>query len=571
MQSYPSYQISCRPRRSVSEVMSYEPSRAETATHTTSAPVNYSRGGALNIPGLSLVHAGGASLFESSDVTLRHGTIAGLVGINGCGKTSLARLLASKDLPGFPKHLVIEYLAASDDEECLAGHIIESSSSLRPIDYIEARIQNRLDQILERIDELEGTLECSGDPVYLEEISDQLAWMYDLEEELREKAKREMCQALDELGFRSHEHKPLSALSSGWRYKCRLVAAFLTHPDLLVIDEPSFLDETSTRWFVSRTKEASKTDNAIVMLISHKETLLDTLCDSILYINAANRIITAYHCGYRAFRSVHEENVGAAKKKINDTEAKQQNADRSLKKLKAELRGRERKLKEATTQNSDKRFIKGKNKEAKQKADRSAASKAKLAKKKLEDLEDTRLQARTEHVKPLHINCIPVDGNVVSLQNVSASYDEDDGLVFEDVDVCMHAADRVLLRGANGAGKSTLVEVLLGELAPICGHVVQQGDVVYFPQTDLSDLLQLHGDESPRDFLGESLTETQARRHLGSFELARDLALRHISTLSAGQRVRLCLSTCYTPNRPCWSSMKHRKMLTGRQEIRWLR
>jgi ATP-binding cassette subfamily F protein 3 len=234
--------------------------------------------------------------------------------------------------------------------------------------------------------------------------------------------------------------------------------------------------------------------------------------------------------------------VGAAKKKINDTEAKQRNADRSLKKLKAELRGRERKLKETTTQNSDKRFIKGKNKEAKQKADRSAASKAKLAKKKLEDLEDTRLQARTEHVKPLHINSIPVDGNVVSLQNVSASYDEDDGLVFEDVDVCMHAADRVLLRGANGVGKSTLVKVLLGELAPICGHVVQQGDVVYFPQTALSDLLQLHGDESPRDFLGDSLTETQARRHLGSFGLARDLALRPISTLSAGQRVRLCLA-----------------------------
>ena len=107
------------------------------ASYNIAAPVTYHRGGALALTGLSLVHDGGRILFQPADISLRHGTITGLVGTNGCGKTSLARILSSKDLPEFPKGLVIEYLAASDDEEYLAGHFTEEDSlSLRPIECI---------------------------------------------------------------------------------------------------------------------------------------------------------------------------------------------------------------------------------------------------------------------------------------------------------------------------------------------------------------------------------------------------------------------------------------------------
>lgn len=171
----------------------------------------------------------------------------------------------------------------------------------------------------------------------------------------------------------------------------------------------------------------------------------------------------------------------------------------------------------------------------------------KQLKKKAGELEEARIRARTERVKPLHLESVPVDGKVISLQDVAASYDASDGVVFEYVDVCMEATDKVLLKGKNGCGKSTLVKVILGELQPTHGNVsTVTGNIVYFPQVTLSDLLRTHGSERSVDFLeGDdniSITELDARHHLAKFGLDKDLATRPINTLSAGQRVRLWLA-----------------------------
>ena len=525
------------------------------ATYSTTASVTYHRGGALNIPGLSLVHDGGRVLFNTSDdISLRHGTIIGLVGTNGAGKTSLARVLASKELPGFPQNMVIEYLAASDDEEYLAGRSSSTSANademeMKSIEYIQLRLRQRSEQLLDEISTLEEKLE-GADVDYVEDISNQLAELYDIEESLNERVQREMHEAIDELGLDQFANRPLSQLSSGWRYKTRLVSAFLTHPDFLIIDEPSFLDEASTHWFVSRTMESAKTDKAIVLLISHKEAMLETLCDNILYINSGNQTATMYHCGYNIFRSTHQEQVQHATKTIEGTESKHQSAEKSLKKLQADLKGREKNLKKVTSENSDQRFIKGKNKEAKQKADKSAASKLKRTKKQVEDLAEARRRARTERVKPIHIDGTPSDGKIVSLEEVAAAYDNNH--VFENVDASVEATDRILLFGCNGVGKSTLTKVILGEMEPCRGNISRRtGNFIYFPQTALSDMLRRHGDATAIQFLGEHIhSETQARNHLGNFGLAKDLALRHVNTLSAGQRVRLWLAkeTLLHPN-----------------------
>mmetsp|Transcript_14243 Transcript_14243/g.22993 ORF Transcript_14243/g.22993 Transcript_14243/m.22993 type:complete len:140 (+) Transcript_14243:108-527(+) len=95
---------------------------------TTTAPCSsYHRGHAISIYGLELCHDGGRVLFqlpssslgEASLLFLPHGSITGVVGTNGCGKSSLAQVLASKQLDGFPADLMVEYLAAADDED---GH-----------------------------------------------------------------------------------------------------------------------------------------------------------------------------------------------------------------------------------------------------------------------------------------------------------------------------------------------------------------------------------------------------------------------------------------------------------------
>ena len=98
---------------------------------------------------------------------------------------------------------------------------------------------------------------------------------------MNERIQREMHNAIRELGLDRYANYKLKQLSCGWRYKCRLVVAFLIHPELLIIDEPSFLDVKSTEWFVNRTRETAHRDNAMILLISHKESLLEELCDAI--------------------------------------------------------------------------------------------------------------------------------------------------------------------------------------------------------------------------------------------------------------------------------------------------
>ena len=108
------------------------------ATFNVTAPTTYHRGGALTFSGLSLDHDGGRVLFSPSDnFSINHGSITGLIGTCGSGKTSLARILASKQLPGFPKNIVIEYLAASDDEEILASSYSSTTATIGTTRYIK--------------------------------------------------------------------------------------------------------------------------------------------------------------------------------------------------------------------------------------------------------------------------------------------------------------------------------------------------------------------------------------------------------------------------------------------------
>jgi len=497
----------------------------------------YHRGHALTIQNLSLSHDGGHLLFGSADVCLQYECITGLVAVNGAGKTSLVKLIASKTLPGFPADILIEYLAASDDEEFLAGTIDDDLLSLQPLQYIEYRIQTRTNQLQTEIDALEARLEVAVQEE-TETLANELGELYDILDGISEQVQRELDQALSDTGLSAYTHLSLEDLSCGWRYKTRLIAAFLTHPDLLIVDEPSFLDATSTDWFIGKMIDAKKT--SMVVLISHKENLLERLCDHILYINAGNQTLSSYHCGYRVFRDVHSVQVQNAQKTIANTEKKHDTAEKSLKNIQSQLRRRETSFKETTTQHADKRFIKGKNKEAKQKADKSAASKLKQTQQDIVDLEIVRRQARTERVKEIHLEGLAIDGTIISLVDVAFGYD--DNLLFQYVDACMVSTDRVLLSAANGSGKSTLVKLIMGELEPRVGTISRKGQCIYFPQTALSQLLRVHGQETALAFLGGSLTETQARSHLGVFGLAGDLAVRCIRTLSAGQRVRLWLA-----------------------------
>ena len=467
-------------------------------------------------------------------------------------------MIASKELPNFPQDLSIQFVSSHEHY----AFNERAHAAFKPKDYMLSVVQEKLTVLTEKIESLEEKLDGGDDDddndFDVEHVANQLSDLYELQEEMEASAERDIDKTIDDLGFTSaFLERPVSQLSCGWRYKCRLAAAFTSRPDILILDEPSFLDSKSTEWLVQKIKDIASTKgntsietSAMVLLISHKEALLDEVCDRILYINSSNHRLTQFHCGYQTFRTTHQADMDSAARKVDVFDTKLKSAEHSLKSLKTQLQKREGNMKKTTTQNSDKRFIKGKNKEAKQKADRSAASKIKQLKHDVEEMEEVKHQTRRELIKPLKIHGTCSSGNLVLFQQVSFSYDgqQEGQRVFQWLDAQIEATDRILLAGKNGSGKSTLMRLALGELEPTEGNITRNVQALYFPQTALIEMTLDHGDETALEYLNESksdessnMTETEARHHLGDFGIA-NTSHRSISSLSAGQRVRLWLA-----------------------------
>lgn len=98
----------------------------------------------------------------------------------------------------------------------------------------------------------------------------------------------------------------------------------------------------------------------MVLIISHKESLLEQLCDRIWYINSANQKLCMFHCGYETFRTTHQADLKHAAKTIDAFDTKLKSAEGSLKTIRTQFDKREASMKQKTTKNADKRFIKGK-------------------------------------------------------------------------------------------------------------------------------------------------------------------------------------------------------------------
>ena len=378
----------------------------ELATWSTSSQCTYN-GQVLSIVDGSLGFDG-LDLFRDAHFSLERGSIYGLVGRNGAGKSSLVRALPQlKGFPGPHRGFTVEYLSADIDTSfsSISGTSSTSSSSggdeddinnesnddittISTKEYCLQRVQRRVCQIEVEIERLESELENASDEEIIEDVSIQLGELYDLKDDLVLGAENQLSHMFEELHFGEYSNCSFIQLSSGWKYKCQLLSALLTKPNFLIIDEPSFLDANATKWLVERIQEMTTKSSykAMLILISHKEALMEELCDRIIYINPTSKTLNVYNCSFREFQTAHLDRVQNAKKEKEQSNKDHAKAKTSLQNLKKQLKSKERNLKATTTQNADQRFIKGKNKEAKQKADHSAASKVKRLQKKAQEM-----------------------------------------------------------------------------------------------------------------------------------------------------------------------------------------
>lgn len=437
---------------------------------------------------------GAKNLIKSSSFTIHPNHKVGLVGSNGCGKSSLfAALLGdlSPDsgdlsLPAAWDIATVKQETPSLEQSAL-DYVMDGDKEFRQLEQEleQARITDNGNLeaiIINKIDTING---------------------YSLPARAGE--------LLHGLGFlQSQLENPVKDFSGGWRMRLNLAQALISRADLLLLDEPTnHLDLDAVIWLQRWLKRFTGT----LVLISHDRDFLDTVIGQILHIE--HQRAKLYSGNYTAFERQRREHLA-------QQDAQYQKQQKEAAHLTAFVD----------------RF-------------RAKASKAKQAQSRLKRLE------KLPDLAPAHVDSqftfnfeepesLPYP--LLSLDESQCGYPKsahgEQAIILEGVGLTLIPGSRIGLLGRNGAGKSTLIKSLAGELALIGGerYCAQDLKVGYFSQHQLE---QLHAPSSPVDHIlraKPALGEPQARTFLGKFGFSGDQALSQVSTMSGGEKARLVLA-----------------------------
>lgn len=427
-------------------------------------------------------------LYAHANLIASPGERIGLVGPNGCGKSTLFAAILGDLAPEdgeleTPPHERIAHVAQSftvEDISCidcvLSGHA--------PLMNAKAALKRA---------------EASGDEMALAAAHSELA-------EVNEGAVVAQAKAiLAGLGFAEADScRKVHDFSGGWRNRIQLARALMRPADLLLLDEPTnHLDIDSLIWLENWLRRVEAT----VIIISHDREFLDRAVNTIWSVEDGT--ICRYAGNYSQFELARIEKLRA-----------QESARRAYETQAAHLTS------------FIERF------RAKASKARQAQSRIKML-EKLQAVEPVRAKRewRFNFLKPLRLPEHLVDG-----ENLKIGYG--DKVVLSGVSFSIRSGERIGILGVNGAGKSTLVKAIVGELTPMSGELRRgQGlEIGYFAQHQLD---QLRMDETPLEHLrhlAPDAREQELRDFLGTYRFSGDFAEAKVAPMSGGEKARLALA-----------------------------
>ncbi len=430
----------------------------------------------------------GRPLVIDASVQLHTGWRVGLVGANGCGKSSLFALIAG------------ELHAESGDVEIPASWHIARVAQETPA-LPDAAIDFVLDGDVElrRVERELAEAEARGDG---EAIGHLHARYGEIE---GYSAKARVAEVLHGLGFKDADFlKPVAEFSGGWRVRLNLARALSCRADLLLLDEPTnHLDLDAVLWLEGWLRST----RATLLLISHDRDFLDAVVGHILSIDLQRLSLTTG--GYSDY-----ERARAARL------ATQQSAYEAQQRQIAHL------------SSYIERF-------------RAKATKARQAQSRIKMLERMETVAAAHVDSPFHFSFRLPDNlpdPLLTIEKASAGYV--DRNILENLTLVLRPGCRIGLLGRNGAGKSTLIKLLAGAIPQKTGERKEAKalNIGYFAQHQLE---QLRPDESPLQHMTrlEPLTpEQELRDYLGGFDFRGDMATRAFEPFSGGEKSRLALA-----------------------------
>ncbi|MDR2776696.1 MAG: ABC-F family ATP-binding cassette domain-containing protein [Puniceicoccales bacterium] len=438
---------------------------------------------------------GSRILFEDATLHLPSDGKIGIVGPNGCGKTTLFRIILGQ-------------------EDIDAGEIFIKNKT--KLVCVKQEIENDEISLLDFIIDADKELVQLRTILEDKQISDEnLANAYDTYAAIDGySAEARASSILDGLGFKQSDlHKKLKEFSGGWQVRASLAAALFAPSDCLLLDEPSnHLDLETAMWLENFLEKTNK----MVVMISHEKHFLNSIC---------NYIVSIFNRELHLFRGNYNTYI--------DTRKKQELA--LVRNIEAQQKKREH------IQSFVDRF-------------RAKATKAKQAQSRIKMLEKMEVPEMPNEEYKVTISFPKpypqVDRKLIILENVVAGYG--DKVVLRDVEFCVNSDDRIALLGANGNGKSTFAKLLANRLIPISGNIccARNLKVSYFSQQQADELDM---ESSPVETLrkvARDFSETQTRSHLARFGITQSRSETLIKNLSGGEksRVLLAINSLFSPH-----------------------
>ena len=441
----------------------------------------------IHISELSLMR-GSKMLLQDTSARIYPSHKVGLIGANGCGKSSLFALLkgelhpdsGSCQLPGDWQIVAVAQETPGSTKAAI-DYVIDGDKALRDLQAQLALAEQQHDG--KRIAALHAALQDQG--------------AYDVE--------ARAATILSGLGFaQASIQRPVSDFSGGWRMRLNLAQALLCRSDLLLLDEPTnHLDLDAVIWLEKWLSRYTGT----LILISHDKAFLDNTVNEILSVE--QQALVAYTGNYSAYEKQRAERIRLQGIEYQKQQDKIAHLESFITRFKAK------------------------------------ASKAKQAQSRIKQLEkmETLLPAHQQSAFSFSFFTPPKLPNpLVKMEQVQVGYA--DTPILTDVHLNLVPGSRIGLLGKNGAGKSTLIKLLAGQLTPFDGEYLTSSGlhVGYFAQHQLEFLRAEDTALMHIQRLDPKASEQGLRDYLGGFGFQGDQALSKVAPMSGGEKARLVLA-----------------------------
>jgi ATP-binding cassette, subfamily F, member 3 len=470
----------------------------------------------LNIQNMTYLQ-GGIPLFQQANLQAFANQRIGLVGKNGCGKTTLFRLIRGELKP--------------DNGEV-------SLQSGKTIAHVEQEIANSDQPALEFV--LDGDVQLRQLEKILSRDNHDTAW-FEAQQHFESidgyGAKARAAQLLNGLGFASDSlERPVTSFSGGWRMRLNLARALMHRADLLLLDEPTnHLDLEAILWleqYLSRYPGS-------ILLVSHDREFLNATVNRIAHVH--DLVIDSYAGDYDDFERARAEKIAQQNQAFQTQQAKIAHLEDFVRRFRAKAT----KAKQAQSR------VKALERLTRIAPAHIADGHFELEIEAPERSPDLLLRAESmgfaygdngQGNNPAHSpHPIPLpegEGGKVSLREPRGK------VLFQNVDLVLRAGARIALLGPNGAGKSTLIKLLVGELAPTSGKLEITPDIRigYFAQHQLENLDSAATPLQHMERLAPKETTLTLRTFLGRFGLAGNDEDRPVASFSGGEKSRLALA-----------------------------